>query len=85
MKAICKYVLKPLMNWRYYVLFVLFGIGSIGIFCVPSDDSETWFTDLFISKAVGGLFIYVFYKLTEYWNIKGLIPELMRFTSEEED
>lgn len=45
------------------IWFLLFGLGIFLIFSEPADDSQTWFTDLFVSKALGVLAFYVAYKL----------------------
>lgn len=77
--------MKMLLNWRYYVMLILGLIGIIGIFAIPNDDLGlgTWTVYLIGSKLVGATAFYINYKLTEYWQSKGLVPELSKLDTEE--
>ncbi len=55
---------------RASILLGLFTIGMLGVFAIPLEDSPTWFSDLFISKLIGGTGIWVFSKLYTHWKKK---------------
>lgn len=75
--------MKALTNWRYYILYPLSCIAILGLFSVPADDCEAWFSSFFISKAIGGVFAYVTYRLAKYWHERNQVPELSKLINEE--
>lgn len=77
--------LKIFLNWRYYVLFIFASIAFIGVFSCPYDDSETWFSDFFISKAIGFGAGYIWYRLHIYFESRNEIPEFERLLDEDEE
>ena len=52
---------------RIAILFMLFTVGMLGLFSIPMDDSKTWYSDLFLSKGLGGVCIWIFTRLYEKW------------------
>lgn len=78
--------MKAFLNWRYYILLVIGLIAICGIFAIPDESLKmgTWTFNLIISKIIGLTAAYYNYKLTAYWEKKGLIPELSRFITEDE-
>jgi hypothetical protein len=77
--------MKALLNWRYYVLFLLGFVATVGIFGVPDDNSPTWLGDLIFSKVIGFGAGYIVCKLVGYWSKRNLIPEFDEITKDEED
>lgn len=78
--------MKAFFNWRYYVLLAIGIIAICGIFAVPDDSLgiRLWTFYLVITKLIGLTAAYYNYKLTTYWEKKGLIPELSTYIKEEE-
>lgn len=78
--------MRAIFNWRYYFLFILGAIAFCGIFAMPNDDLGigAWTFNLIISKLIGMTAGYFSYKLTIYWQQKGLIPELAKYMEDEE-
>lgn len=74
---------KVLLNWRYWVYMILGGFGMIMLFGVPADDSETWWADMLLSKAIAAITLYITFKLVDNWSKKGKIPELTKLMDEE--
>lgn len=52
---------------RIAILITLFTAGLLGIFTIPMDDSATWYSDLLLSKLLGGVSIWIFSKLYHTW------------------
>lgn len=75
--------MRKLKNWRYYILYPLGCIAMLGLFSVPADDCEAWFSSFFIFKAIGGLSAYATYRLTKYWHERNEVPELSKIINEE--
>lgn len=75
---------KAILNWRYWVYMALGGIGCIELFGVPADDSETWFADMLLSKAIAAAAFYAMYKLITVWDKNGKIPEISEILNNEE-
>lgn len=74
-----KQLLKPLRNWRTWVLTILAGIAAIVLL------GETESTTTFIAgKAIGVVVCVVIYLLARYWDARNLIPELAELVSEDE-
>lgn len=48
---------------RFAIILVLSAIAFLGILSIPSDDSETWITDLFLSESIGFLAAWILYKI----------------------
>jgi hypothetical protein len=62
-----------LLNWRIYVIGILFCITIFCLFSEPVSNSNYW-TELFIgSKVLAFLIGCIAVKLTNYWERKGLI------------
>lgn len=52
---------------RIAILITFFAVGMLGIFSMPMDDSQTWYSDLFFSKILGAASSWIFAKLYERW------------------
>lgn len=52
---------------RVVFLLALFSVGIFSLFAMPMDDSLTWYSDLFISKAIAALCLWVFGNLYDRW------------------
>lgn len=78
--------MKAIINWRYYVLFIIAGIAIIGIFSIPDDNLSMieWLKSLVISKSIGVAAIFGYARLMNTWEKKNLIPELSNLIKEEE-
>lgn len=78
--------MKAIINWRYYVLFIIAGIAIIGIFSNPDDNLSMieWLKSLIISKSIGVAAIFGYARLMNTWEKKNLIPELSNLIKEEE-
>lgn len=78
--------MKAFLNWRYYIVLVIGLVAIFGIFAIPNESlgMGAWTFNLIISKLIGLAAAYYNYKLTAYWEKKGLIPELSKFITEEE-
>lgn len=69
--------MRAIMNWRYYVLVVALMLSVIGLFGIPSEDSNMWFVVLVGSKLGGVAAIFLAYKMFVRWAENGRVPELM--------
>lgn len=80
-------MMKAILNWRYYVLLIIGFVACVGIFGVPDDSLSDlrWTMSLLISKGIGALAGYVFYKLITYWEVRNLIPEWTKIYQDMED
>lgn len=79
--------MKAILNWRYYVIIIL-GILTVGgIFAVPNDDlgQGEWMFYLILTKMIGFSAGFLNYKLTLYWEDKGLIPEYSKLIQDIEE
>lgn len=72
--------MKALLNWRYYVLMVVGMIAVIGTFSVPIDDQPfgAWLLALIIPKIIGFGAWYIIFRMCDYWDARGLIPEMSK-------
>lgn len=52
---------------RVLLLLSLFTVGFLCLFAIPVDDSETWYSDLILSKGVAAVCFWSFGKLYERW------------------
>lgn len=79
--------MKALLNWRYYVLMVVGMIAVIGTFSVPIDDQPlgAWLFSMIASKAIGFGAWYLIFRMCDYWDARGLIPEMSKTMQEEDD
>lgn len=79
--------MKAILNWRYYILFIIGMVATIGIFGVPDDNLPPmkWTANLLVSKGIGALAGYAFYKLIAYWEVRNLIPEWTKMYQDMED
>jgi hypothetical protein len=64
---------KLLLNWRIYVIGILFCITIFCLFSEPVSTSKYWTELLIDSKVLAYLMGYIAVKLTNYWERKGLI------------
>ena len=64
---------KILLNWRLYLIGVLFCIAIFCLFSEPVSNSKYWVELLISSKVLAVLIGYIVIKLTNYWERKGLI------------
>lgn len=78
--------MKAIINWRYYVLFILASVAILGIFSIPDDNLSMteWLKNLVISKSIGVAAIFGYARLIKIWEKKNLIPELSNLIKEEE-
>lgn len=66
--------MKEILNYRYYVLAVLVGVGFTLLLADTADmDIAKWLAYQFAFKVVGVVSLFVAYKLINYWNPKGKI------------
>lgn len=80
-----KTILNVILNWRYYVLFVLFAIGIIGLLAptgeVPEDISAgVWIVCALSSLAIGFGALYAYDRCVKHWERENKIPELTNLT-----
>lgn len=68
--------MKALLNWRYWVLLAICGIGTVGLLGEPTGDGAAWMARLVISKAVGIAACAALCKLAGYWHGRGSLPEI---------
>ncbi len=59
--------MKRISLIRVLLLLSLFTVGIFCLFAIPMDDSATWYSDFFISKAVATGCLWRFGKLYERW------------------
>ena len=52
---------------RIAILLALLTTGLLGIFSIPMDNSDTWYSDLLLSKISGAVCIWAFHRLYEKW------------------
>lgn len=64
---------KLLLNWRLYLIGILFCIAIFCLFSEPISTSKYWTELLIGSKVLAVLIGYIVVKLTNYWERKGLI------------
>lgn len=64
---------KLLLNWRLYLVGILFCIAIFCLFSEPTSTSMYWTELLIGSKVLGILIGFIAVKLTNYWERKGLI------------
>ena len=64
---------KLLLNWRLYIIGILFCIAVFCLFSEPVSNSKYWTELLISSKVLAFLIGYIAVKLTNYWERKGLI------------
>lgn len=62
-----------LLNWRIYVIGILFGVAIFSLFSEPTSNSIYYFELLIGSKVLAVIIGYIAVKLTNYWERKGLI------------
>ena len=70
--------MKILLNWRYYILLLLWLKSLFYIFAEPVPDTENWFIALMLSKIAGFGCLWLTLKIMLYWKARGDIPELAR-------
>ena len=78
--------MKAITNWRYYILLIIAGISTLGIFSIPDDNLSMidWMKCLLISKAIGVAAFLAYIKLIKIWEKRNLIPELSNLIKEDE-
>lgn len=76
---------KILLNWRYYVLFILFGIATINLLASPCEEHLGEFMQgMLVTKGICFVAGYVLYRIIVKWEAEGSIPELTAFCDEED-
>ena len=68
MKEFC----KKILNWRTWVLSIIFSASLILLVCDPMQDENYWAV-FFISKAIGVALYILTAKLAVYFNKKGTL------------
>ena len=79
--------MKAILNWRYYVLLYYY---CVGILCVLISFSETenyipigeWLINVALALFSGVGCLIVGNRLADYWERRGLIPELTKLTAD---
>lgn len=54
----------------------ILGTISLLLMCSEPANEETWFEAFFISKGIAFLLGYISYRLFNYWESKGLLPDI---------
>lgn len=75
--------MKALLNWRYYVLLVLFSAGTLATMVAFSEPEPALphpdpLTQTFLSLAIAIPSFYVLGRLMARWSKAGLIPEILK-------
>lgn len=66
--------MKEILNYRYYVLAVLVGVGFTLLFADTDDTKITdWLAYQFAFKVIGLAALSLAYRLINYWNPRGRI------------
>lgn len=73
-----------LTNWRYYVLFLLAFVATIGLVSFPEDGSVNYWSCLMAGKFVGIVAGAAFAALLAMFIEDGSVPELARLAKEED-
>lgn len=79
---------EALLNWRYYVLMVVGMIAVIGIILRPHRRPTARSmagSALIIPKIIGFGAWYLIFRMCDYWDARGLIPEMSKTMQEEDD
>lgn len=73
--------MKAFLNWRYYVLTLLFFVGIYASLCeLPDCSLGLFFLLFFLTRIIGVVSFFIFYKLFFYWARKNSIPLLLKLT-----
>lgn len=75
--------MKTILNWRYYVMAVLFLTGFMAVAFLFSEDSlplQQWLITRIELAAIAAPCFYALSKLTKKWESEGKIPELTNQT-----
>lgn len=75
--------MKAILNWRYWVIAILFSIGLIAIGCSFGEASETksdseWLLRVAISFSIGSGSFYALGRCIRYWERERKIPEFTK-------
>lgn len=77
-------MIKAILNWRYHVLMAVGAAAILGLFSVPSENSSSWFLSMFLTKGIGFIAAYAWFKLYNYWESRNEIKELSELAKEED-
>lgn len=76
---------KIILNWRYYVLLVIGSVSVMGLIGCPRDyEGFAWFVALILSKCIGFLFGYWYFRLFKYWDSRNEIAEFSNIVNMED-
>lgn len=68
MKASKKIIEAAKSIGRITALIAIFGIDFIGLMAEPYEDSNWWFEQFFVSKAIAAAGFFAFWKLYQRWS-----------------
>ena len=76
---------KLIKNWRYHVLTATAFIAILGLLSEPNTNNNSieWLTEFAITKVIGTIAAYAFYRMAKRWVDNGSIPELKEMDKEE--
>ena len=74
--------MKAITNYRYYLICATALICGIAMAAEPTQGN--WLAVFLITKAIGFAAGYATYRLINYYDAKGEIPELSNLKAEEE-
>lgn len=76
---------REFLNYRYYVLFVLFSTAMLFVFGEEQDEAMgDWFFHFIFDKAIGFGAGYAAFRLSEYWQKAGKLPWFDKMDEEAE-
>lgn len=79
--------MKVILNWRYYIIVILFGVGFLAIGRAfgepirPMTDIQ-WLLQMVISLIIGVVSFFALYVCIVYWEHKGQISEFTNLKNE---
>lgn len=76
-------MIRIITNWRYHALMLVSFLAIVGLFSEPSSKGAQWLVEFAISKVIGIVALYVFYRLAKRWFANGSIPELKNLAKED--
>lgn len=82
--------MKALLNWRYYIIFVIFSIGMLFLMSSFGDTVEEMSItkEMFLRFLYFGISILAFYilkRIVDYWESRDEIPEMTNLAEEEDE
>lgn len=76
-------MIRIITNWRYHALMLVSFLAIVGLFSEPSSKGAQWLVEFAISKVIGIVALYAFYRLAKRWFANGSIPELKNLVKED--